>query len=296
MKQQGFLSTAILYGVLLITSATMIYPLVFMILGGFTTLTEYSRTTVMPIPSQIRFDEHMTLLQNDLWPSIRITLIRIAFYLVVNIIVSLLGGYAFSRLRFRGKNTMFMLFLTGLVIPEILTSLPTYMMLARFPLVGGNSIAGVGGHGFINEWPALFVLGWVNVFAIFLMKQSYDMLPIEYEEAARIDGAGFFTIIFRVYLPMLRPALVAIVVITFVGIWNDYYWPQLVVAGNKDLAPVALQVQRVIYSIATAQGFYNYPYPTIFAAATLAAVPPLLVYLFLQRYFVQGLAASGIKG
>lgn len=296
MKQQEFINRTIIYFLLFVTSVIMVYPLVFMILGSFTTLAEYSRTTILPMPSQISFQTHIDLLSVDLGPAYRITLIRIAFYLMWSVTVSLLGGYAFSRLRFPGKNMLFMFFLTGLVVPAILTSLPTYMMVARFPFAGGNDAGGVGGHGFVNEWPALFILGWVDVFAIFLMKQSYDMLPIEYEEAAKIDGAGFFTIIFRVYVPMLRPAIVAVIIIVFVGVWNDYFWPLLVVAGNKDLAPVALQVQRVIYNLATSEGFYNFPYPLIFAAATLAALPPLVLYLFLQRYFVQGLAATGIKG
>ena len=296
MKQQEFINRTIIYFLLFVTSVIMVYPLVFMILGSFTTLAEYSRTTILPMPSQISFQTHIDLLSVDLGPAYRITLIRIAFYLMWSVTVSLLGGYAFSRLRFPGKNMLFMFFLTGLVVPAILTSLPTYMMVARFPFAGGNDAGGVGGHGFVNEWPALFILGWVDVFAIFLMKQSYDMLPIEYEEAAKIDGAGFFTIIFRVYVPMLRPAIVAVIISVFVGVWNDYFWPLLVVAGNKDLAPVALQVQRVIYNLATSEGFYNFPYPLIFAAATLAALPPLVLYLFLQRYFVQGLAATGIKG
>ena len=296
MKQQEFVNRSITYFALLVTGVVMVYPLVFMILGSMTTLEEYARTTVMPMPSQVSFEKHLELLRTDLWPAFRITLIRVVFYVVVTVTVSLLAGYAFSRLHFRGKNLLFMFFLTGLVVPFILTSLPTYMMMARFPLVGGNNLQGIGGHGFVNEWPALFILGWVDVFAIFLMKQSYDMLPVEYEEAAKIDGAGFLTIIFRVYLPLLRPAIIAVVIIVAVGIWNDYYFPLLVVAGNRDLAPVALRVQRVIYDLAQREGLYNFPYPTIFAAATLAAVPPLLLYLFLQRYFVQGLAAAGIKG
>ena len=189
-----------------------------------------------------------------------------------------------------------MFFLTGLVVPFILTSLPTYMMLARFPLAGGNSLGGVGGHGFVNEWPALFILGWVDVFAIFLMKQSYDMLPIEYEEAAKIDGAGFLTIIFRVYAPMLRPALVVVIVIVAVAIWNDYYLPLLFVGGNKELAPMALAVERSILGLATGASLSWFPYPIVFTAAAVMSAPPLILYFFLQPHFVQGFSATGIKG
>jgi len=272
-----------------------------MVLGSFVTLDQYHRTKVIPIPTQIKFEEYAKIVKGSLGtggllPAIRITLIRVIWYLTLSLLVSLLGGYVFSRLRFPGKQFMFMFFLSGLMVPGILISLPTYMLLARFPLAGGNNLSGVGGHGFVNEWPALFILGMVDVFAMFLVKQNYDMLPGEYEEAAVMDGAGLFTIIFRIYTPMLRPVLTAVVVLVFIGIWNDYYYPLLLVAGNDKLTPIALAVQRLIYSFSTRGGVTMTPFPTIFAAATLMSMPPVVLYLSLQRYFVQGLVGVGLKG
>lgn len=284
---------------LIVASLLMIYPLAFMTLGSLMTMGNYAHVTILPIPNPVSFQNYasfFTRLDHWLWSAVRITLLRVIWYVTVGVVVSLFAGYALSRLQFRGKNLVLMFFLGGLMVPSILTSLPTYMMLARFPLAGGNNLQGVGGHGFINEWPSLFILNWIDVVAIFLMKQSYDMLPVEYEEAAKIDGAGFFTVIFRVYAPMLRPALITVVIIIAVTVWNEYYLPLLVVGGDRTLAPMALTVQRVIYGMMGGGSVTQFPYPIVFATATIMSLPPLVLYLFLQRYFVQGLAMTGIKG
>lgn len=294
-KRRLRLGIAATYAILIAASTILLYPLIFMVLGSFVTIEEYSRVRFLPLPSRFDFQQYWEVLLDTL-PAVRVTLIRVLWYITLGLTVSLFGGYAFSRLRFPGRSFLFMFFLTGLVVPPILTSLPTYVMLARWPLVGGNDITGVGGSGFINQWPSLLILGMVDVFALFLVKQNYDMLPTEYEEAAILDGANLFTIIFRVYAPMLKPALVAVVIITFVGIWNDYFFPLLLVAGNQELTPVALRIQRIIYNYASAAGLVAFPYPLLFAAATLISLPPVVLYLILQRYFVQGLAASGLKG
>jgi len=296
MRRNVAIGKVATYTYLCLACVVLLYPLFFMVLGSFVTLDQYHRTKVIPIPNNLSLIEFSNVLEGGLEKALLVTLKRIVWYLTLTLGVSLFGGYVFSRLKFPGKQALFMFFLSGLMIPGILISLPTYMLLARWPLAGGNSITGVGGHGFVNEWPSLFILGMVDIFALFLVKQNYDMLPIEYEEAAIMDGAGLLTIIFRIYVPMLKPVLTAVTVISFVGIWNDYFYPMLLVAGNVELTPIALAVQRLIYSFSTKEGVAMTPFPTLFAAATLMCMPPVLVYLGLQRYFVQGLVGIGLKG
>jgi ABC-type glycerol-3-phosphate transport system permease component len=103
-------------------------------------------------------------------------------------------------------------------------------------------------------------------------------------------------VIFQIYLPMLRPALTAVSILEFVAIWNDYLWPLIIVGGNKDVTPVALTVQRLIYAYTQRQAETVADFPLIFAAATLMSIPTIFVYLVLQRYFVQGLVGVGVKG
>jgi multiple sugar transport system permease protein len=228
------------------------------------------------------------------WDSYVFTLKRCAFYITLTLLVGLIGGYIFSKFSFRGKNIVFLLFLSGMVMPGILMLVPMYLLMAWFPLAGGNNILGQGGHGFIGEWPVLFIYGWVPPFAIFLLKQSFDMLPKEYEDAAKIDGAGFFTIIFRVYGPLLKPPIVALVIVTFLGVWNDYLWPSLTIAGKSDYYPIAYRIQTVVLSDWSPVGTTDYP--SVMVRTFLATWVPAAVYFVLQRYFVQGLVTSGLKG
>jgi multiple sugar transport system permease protein len=286
----------ITYVILVVSSLVLLYPLLFMFLGSNVTINQYYLTKVIPIPDRFDLYEFQKVIEAGLLPNAGLTLLRVAWYLFLALSISLFGGYVFSRLEFPGKNFAFMFLLSGIMIPGILISLPTYIIVARLPLAGGNNILGIGGHGFVNEWPALFIVGMVDVLALFLMKQNYDMLPAEYEEAAIMDGAGLFTIIFRVYAPLLRAPLTAVVVMVFIAIWNDYWYPFLFVAGNEDLSPIALAVQRWIYRTEVGGVAGRIPYPTVFAAATLTSLVPLVVYLGLQKYFVQGLVGVGLKG
>jgi multiple sugar transport system permease protein len=282
------------YLFLSITGFMMIYPVLFMALGSFTTNDRFLDATILPIPNTLNVALFRRALAAGVWDSYLFTLYRCAFYISVTILVGLIGGYIFSKLHFPGKNKVFLLFLSGMVMPGILMLVPMYLQMAWFPLVGGNDLLGRGGHGFIGEWPVLFIYGWVPPFAIFLLKQSYDMLPREYEDAAKVDGAGMFTIIFRLYVPLLKPPIVALIIVTFLGVWNDYLWPSMTIAGRPQYYPIAYRVQWVILSDWSPVGTTDYP--AVMVRTFLATWPPAAVYFLLQRYFVQGLVASGLKG
>jgi multiple sugar transport system permease protein len=282
------------YVFLIIASFVMIYPVLFMALGSFTTNNRFLETTILPIPDTLNVALFNRAFGAGVWDAYLFTLQRVAFYLAVNLLVGMIGGYIFSKLHFPGKNRVFLLFLSGMVMPGILMLVPMYLMMAWFPLAGGNNILGQGGHGFIGNWPVLFIYGWVPPFAIFLCKQSLDMLPTEYEDAAKMDGAGLFTILFRVYGPLLKPPIVALTIVTFLGAWNDYLWPSLTISGHPQWYPIALRIQSVVLSDYSPVGTTDYP--SVMVRTFLATWPPALVYFLLQRYFVQGLVASGLKG
>lgn len=292
-RQKSIVRTAS-YLFLIISSFVMIYPVLFMALGAFTTNDRFLEAVILPVPNTLNIELFRRALGAGVWDSYLFTLQRCAFYITITLLVGLIGGYIFSKLTFPGKNAVFMLFLSGMVMPGILMLVPMYLLMAWFPLTGGNNILGQGGHGFIGEWPVLFIYGWVPPFAIFLLKQSFDMLPKEYEDAAKMDGAGFFTIIFRVYGPLLKPPLVALVIITFLGVWNDYLWPSLTIAGNSQYYPIAYRIQSVVLSDYSPVGTTNYP--SVMVRTFLATWVPAVVYFVLQRYFVQGMVASGLKG
>jgi multiple sugar transport system permease protein len=294
MRRRRTIIRTLSYLFLSISSFIMIYPVLFMALGSFTTNDRFLEAIILPIPNTLNVALFQRALGAGVWDSYLFTFYRCAFYISVTILVGLIGGYIFSKLRFPGKNKVFLLFLSGMVMPGILMLVPMYLQMAWFPLVGGNNLLGRGGHGLIGEWPVLFVYGWVPPFAIFLFKQSYDMLPREYEDAAKVDGAGMFTIIFRLYAPLLKPPIVALIIVTFLGVWNDYLWPSMTIAGHPEYYPIAYRVQWVILSDWSPVGTTDYP--AVMVRTFLATWPPAAVYFLLQRYFVQGLVASGLKG
>src|SRR3990172_3602340 len=190
MKQRQQILRGLSYAFLIATSLIMVYPMLFMLLGTFTTPEQFFKSIVLPIPNTLNAELFIRAFQVGVWDSYVFTLIRVGFYTLVTLGVGLIGGYIFSKLEFPGKNRVFLLFLSGMVMPGILMLVPMYLQMAWFPLAGGNNILGQGGHGFIGAWPVLFVYGWVPPFAIFLLKQSFDMLPDEYQDAAKMDGAG----------------------------------------------------------------------------------------------------------
>ena len=170
--------------------------------------------------------------------------------------------------------------------------------MARFPLAGGNDILGQGGSGFINHWPALLLTGLVNAYYIFLMRQTFNSIPRDFEEAARLDGANTAQILWRVYLPMLMPSLTVLVIFQTVAIWNDYVWPLIAVGGNMNLWTAALGFQRIVLAGSTANvvssGTLDYTWS--FTVAVIATAPLIVMFLFLQRYFVEGAQGFSIKG
>jgi multiple sugar transport system permease protein len=295
MKKNRSILKIASYIFLIVSSFIMIYPVLYMALGSFTTLDRFYETLFLPIPNTLNIAMIKAAFAAGAWGAYVITLIRVAFYLVVNLLVGIICGYIFSKMRFPGRERLLLVFLSGMVMPSILMVVPMFLQMAWFPLAGGNNILGQGGHGFIYSWQVLFIYGWVPPFAIFLLKQSFDMLPIEYQDAAKMDGAGMFTIIFRVYAPLLKPTIVALVIVIFLNVWNDYLWPSLTLSGGQwQWLPVAVRVPFIAVSSGSTMGAADYP--AAFISIFLATWPPALVYFLLQRYFVQGLVASGLKG
>jgi multiple sugar transport system permease protein len=283
-------------------SLVMAYPLIFGALASFATLEAYYRSIWLPIPIPFSPDNYLVIIstQSRALGWVFNTLIRIAWYILLPGLVAVLCGYVFARLRFKGRDAIFLLLLSSLMVPGIVYFVPTYVMLARWPLAGGNDLFGQGGFGFVNRWPALLLPGLVNAFYIFLLRQTYYTIPGDFEEAARIDGANTGQVLYHVYLPMLKPAITVMVIFQSVAIWNDYLWPLIAVGGNDEIWPLALGFQRIMFSGSAIKGQPGgatiLDYPFAFALATLATLPMVLLFLVLQRYFVEGVQGFAIKG
>lgn len=194
------------------------------------------------------------------------------------LLVSSLSGYAFARIRFRGANALFLLVLTGLLIPSEVTIVPLFQLFHRFGLID-------------THWPLILVpiLGAPSVLATFIMRQFFLALPGELEEAARVDGLGRFAIYWRIALPLARPALGAVAIFTFLHSWNLYLEPIVFLSTpEKFTLPQAL----TLFVDAYGGPMWNVQ----LAAASLTAVPVLVVFVLAQRQFIEGLSHAGLKG
>jgi len=200
------------------------------------------------------------------------TLVAIAVT-AFQIVTSALAGYALARLKFRGRQALLLIVLATLVIPFQLLVIPIFLVLKW-----GN---------LINTYGALILPTAVNGFGIFLLRQYFQTIPVELEEAAAIDGANRLQILWRVMLPLARPALVTLFLFTFIGEWNDLFKP-LVFTTRPELRTVQL-------ALAEFQEQFTNNWPLMMAAVTIATVPVMVLFLIGQRQFIQGIAATGIK-
>jgi len=263
------------HAVLVLGAVAMIGPFVWQLLTAFKSLPE--TTTVPPtlLPEQWLWSNFADVfdvlpfgqqLVNSLIVAVAVTVGQLAF--------CSLGAYAFARLEFRGRELIFALFLSVLMVPKQLLILPQYQIMSDL--------------GLLNTLTALVLPGLFSAFGTFLLRQFFATIPKDFEEAALLDGAGRFRIFFSIMLPLVKPALAALAVITVMHSWNDLLWPLVV-----NTAPATMPISAGLTSL---QGQEWTDYPVLMAGSLMASIPMLLAYLALQRQFVQGIALSGTKG
>ena len=184
------------------------------------------------------------------------------------------AGYAFARLRFPGRDKVFILFLANLMVPVIVLLIPRFLLV--------NAV------GWVDTYAGLIVTELVGVWGIFLMRQYFLSIPRDLEDAARIDGASEWQVFWKIALPLSKPALATVALFSFVETWKSFLWP-LIVTRSMAMRPVEV-------GIAAFHGIYFSNWPFQMAAAVTAVIPILILFLFTQRYFVQGIQLAGLKG
>jgi multiple sugar transport system permease protein len=201
---------------------------------------------------------------------------------------SALCAYCFAKRDFPGRNVIFTLFLGTMMVPGIVLVVPNYIIIQHIPFFGGNDWMGSGGHGMLDSYWGLITPGVVSAFSIFLIRQYMLSIPNELLEAARIDGAGEFRIFWSVVLPLCTPALAASAIFAFQGAWEDFFWPLIILSDpEKMTVPVGLALFVVTNRT---------NWTLLFAGSVIATIPMILVFMFFQRKFVQGIAVTGVKG
>jgi len=190
------------------------------------------------------------------------------------LVVCSLAGYALARMEFRFKNAIFTAIILTLFVPGFIFLMPNFLLLDKL--------------GWLDQIWALVVPGAAGAFGVFFMRQFFSGLPKELEESARLDGAGPFRTWWSIVLPNAKPALVTLGVLSYLANWNDFIWPIYVLFSPERLTLPA--------GLSRLQGAYTIDYPVVMAGAMLAAIPVLALYVFVQRYVIEGVASSGVKG
>lgn len=186
-----------------------------------------------------------------------------------------LAAYAFARLRWPGRNIAFLGILATMMLPDQVTLIPQYILFKQF--------------GWIDTWRPLWVPAFFgSAFYIFLLRQFFLTIPTELEDAAKIDGAGFLTIYWRIMLPLVKPALASVIVFSFIGSWNNFLGP-LIYINTPEKMPISLALRLF-------QTLHGAEYGLMMAASTIATLPIVLLFFFTQRYFIQGIVLTGLKG
>ena len=267
--------TVLLYGLLLLCTAITLLPYAWMLSSSFKPTVEIFSGTAQLIPSHPILDNYINAITRQ--PVARaifnsILVAGIETFAVV--ITSVFTAYPFARLRFPGRDILFMLILGTMMIPSQVTMIPTFILMKWF--------------GWIDTYQGLIVPRIMAPLGIFLMRQFLQSLPKELEEAARIDGCSRLKTLTHVLLPLTGPAVATLAIFTFTASWNEFFWPLLVVQSTE-MWTIQLLIAQLKAAEVTDWGM-------VMAIVSLSVLPTVLIYVMLQRYFVKGIAMSGLKG
>lgn len=266
------------YIILCIVALVMIIPFIWMV---STSLKPSGAEFAYPpqiLPTSFNLENYKNLFTLVPFGRYFLNTIIVTFFTVFGqIIICSMAAYAFARLKFIGRDVIFVLYLATMMIPFQIILIPLFLI--------------VFGLGWVNTYQGLIIPGISSVFGIFLLRQAFMSVPGDYQDAARIDGASEFVIYWRIFLPLNGPALATLGVFSFMGTWTDLLWP-LLIARDQDMRTLEL---GLAYFNSSLSAFQQTNWPLVMAAAVVLMLPVLLVYIFAQRYFIEGISLSGVK-
>lgn len=274
-KTNRTVTMVVVYVVLIIITALMLIPFLWMLSASLKMNKDVFTFPIQWIPDNPRWKNYV-----DIWTKIPLlTFVKNSAKLTIivtllQLFTSSFAAYAFAKMNFKGKNILFLGYIATIAVPWQAYMVPQFMMMRAWHLN--------------NTHLAIICLQAFSAFGVFLMKQFYEGVPSELCEAARIDGLTEYGIWFRVMLPLSKPALSTLTIFTFVSTWNDFLGPLIYLTRNE-LKTIQIGLRMFISQ-------YSAEYGLIMAASVIALIPVLIVFLALQKYFVQGVASTGLKG
>lgn len=278
--KKSIIKKILYYIALIITAIMFMFPLIWMVVSSFKSeaviMSDVTsmKAFILPKIGKDIFNNYIEIFQQ--LPIIKAEL-NSFFYILIIIVLSLLvnslAGYAFARLKFPFKNFIFAVLLSLMIIPGQTIMLPLFSMVYKL--------------GWVNSYLGLIFPVIANPFYIFLFRQTFLKIPKEIEEAARIDGAGSYTIFFKLIMPLAKPIYATVSILTFIALWNDFLWPVMVISD-----PAKQTIQMALSTLFSIQPL-NHGH--IMAALSAVTVPVVVIFLLLQKYYVQGIAGAGSK-
>jgi ABC-type glycerol-3-phosphate transport system permease component len=267
------------YFAALLMTAVMLFPIYWMIISSFKTSAEL----LQPVPTL--WPQHFQGLDNYIAVMNRApfglyfsnTIISTFFIMIAQLLIGVFAAYGFSKGKSRGKDVFFIIVLGALMVPIQVTFVPVYVMISKL--------------GWINTFPALIVPNLVSAYFIFMLRQTFMAVDNSYLEAGKVDGMGRIGSIFYVLIPMCRPTLITVGIITFINGWNSYFWPKMVTTkdARRTIAVGINHLRRTFAGVEVSN------YNEIMAGAVLAIVPIVILFLFLQKYIMTGMSKAAMK-
>lgn len=274
-KQEKIIGKFIAYLLLSLGALAMIVPFIWML---STSLKEPSQVFIYPpkwIPHSLAFKNYLKTWTLVPFGRFFINSLLVAVWVTFGqLLTSSLAAYSFARLRFPGRDTLFIIFLGTMMVPFQVTMIPVYILMREL--------------GWVDTYYALIIPNLFSAYGCFLLRQFFLTIPTELEDAAKIDGGGYLTIYSKIILPLAKPALATLGVFTFMASWNSFIWPLIVVNS--------IEMQTLPLGLASFQGLYTTDWTLLMAGTVIALIPILIIFIFAQRFFIEGITLSGVKG
>lgn len=265
------------------------FPFLVMLSTSLQTKNEIFSPSADLIPDQLLFSNYVEAMQNGDWLRYFANSFLIVMIVVsVSLVINAMAGYVFARIPFRFSKGLFMLILAGMMIPPQVTMIPVFSMLRSVPLANGNDMFGNGGSGLLNTYAGLILPFIAGSFGVFLCRQFYVGFPKELDDAAMADGCNRLRTFISIYLPLSKPVLASLAVLKFVGTWNEYTWPLIMVRSDE--------MRTVQIALTLFRNESEIRWPLLMAATLLVSLPVYIIFAFCQKHFVNGILAGSVKG
>lgn len=276
VKARKQIGNILIYVVLIVGAITALFPFYWMLSSSFKVGNDIFRYPPELIPSRVTLDSYVYVWNTINVPRVMFNTFFVTILTVVlNMLLSGMVSYALVKLRFPGRNALFIIVLGFMMIPFQLLMIPLFIMI--------NDL------GMMNTYSAMILPSCLSSFSIFMLRQAMISVPNDYIDAAKMDGCSHFFIYFRIVMPLIAPMAVTVAMTNFFWSWNNYLWPMLVTANNDSLQTLQVAISRYRTLNDTKWG------PTM-ASCVITALPIVIVYLFLQKRYIESTMASGVKG